>query len=75
VQTNLSNAKDPENHRNYNRTAIKDRQREPKAYKANIIRIIRYLICLKKRGSIKSESNAINSGSDIKSRSKVAAGL
>jgi hypothetical protein len=55
--------------------AIEDGQREPKAYKANIMRIIRHLICLKKRRSIKLRSNAINGGSDIRSGFKVAAGL
>jgi hypothetical protein len=75
VQTNLSNIKDFKNHGNYNRTAIKDKRREPEAYKANIIRIIRHLIYFKKRGSIKSESNTINNKSDIKSRFKAAAGL
>jgi hypothetical protein len=55
--------------------AIEDGRREPKAYKANIIRIMRYLICLKKCKSIKLGFNAINSESDIRSRSKVAAGL
>ena len=75
MQTNLGNIKDPKNHRNYNGTAIEDRRREPKAYKANIIRIIRHPICFKKRRSIKLGSNTIDSGSDIKSRSKAAAGL
>ena len=75
MQTNLGNIKDLKNHRNYNRIIIKDRQREPKAYKANIIRIIRHLICSKKRKSTKLRSNAVNSGSDIKSGSKAAAGL
>jgi hypothetical protein len=75
VQTNLGNIKDSKNHRNYNRTAIKDGRREPKAYKANTMRIIRHLICPKKRGSTKLESNAIDDGSDIRSRFKTAAGL
>jgi hypothetical protein len=75
VQTNLNNAKDPKNHRNYNRTAIKDGRREPEAYKANIIRIIRHLIYPKKRKSTKLRSNTINNRSDIKSESKVMAGL
>ena len=67
--------KDPKNHGNYNRIAIKDGRREPKAYKANIIRIIRHLICFKKRGSIKSGFNTIDNGSNIRSGSKAAAGL
>jgi hypothetical protein len=75
VQINLGDVKDLKNHGNYNRTAIKDGQREPKAYKANIIRIIRHLICFEKRRSIKLGSNVIDSGSDIRSRSKAAAGL
>ena len=54
---------------------MKDGWREPKAYKANIIRIIRYLICPKKRGSIKLRSNTIDGKSDIRSRFKAAAGL
>jgi hypothetical protein len=72
---NLGNTKDPKNHGNYNRTAIEDGRREPKAYKANIMRIIRHLICLKKRGSTELGSDAVNSGSDIRSRSEAAAGL
>jgi hypothetical protein len=75
VRTNLSNIKDLENYRNYNRTAIKDGWQEPKAYKANIIRIIRYLICLKKHKSIKLKSNIIDNRSDIRSGFKAAAGL
>jgi hypothetical protein len=75
VQINLGDIKDPKNHGNYNRMAIKDRRREPKAYKANIIRIIRYLICPKKRGSTKSGSNTIDNRSDIRSGSKAAARL
>jgi hypothetical protein len=75
VRTNLSDVRDPKNHGNYNGMAIEDGRREPKAYKANIIRIMRYLICPKKRGSTKSESDAIDGGSDIRSGSKVVAGL
>ena len=67
--------KDPKNHGNYNGTAIEDGRREPKAYKANIIRIIRHPICPKKRRSTKSGSNTIDGKSDIKSGSKAAAGL
>ena len=55
--------------------AIKDGRREPEAYKANIIRIIRHLICPKKRRSTKLGSNIINNRSDIKSGSKAAARL
>jgi hypothetical protein len=75
VRINLGDAKDPKNHRNYNGTAIEDGRREPKAYKANIIRIIRHLICPKKRGSTELGSSAIDGESDIRSGSKVAAGL
>jgi hypothetical protein len=75
VRINLGDIKDSKNHGNYNKTAIKDGWREPKAYKANIIRIIRHLICLKKRRSIKLGSSAIDGGSDIRSGSKAAAGL
>jgi hypothetical protein len=75
VQINLSNAKDPKNHGNYNGMAIKDGRREPEAYKANTIRIMRYLICPEKRGSTKSGSNTIDGGSDIRSGSEAAAGL
>ena len=75
VQTNLSNVKDLKNHGNYNKTAIEDGRREPKAYKANTIRIIRHLIYSKKYKSIKSGFNTINNRSDIKSRFKAAAGL
>jgi hypothetical protein len=55
--------------------AIEDEWREPEAYKVNIIRIIRHLICLKKRGSTELGSNTIDGGSDIRSGSKAAAGL
>ena len=72
---NLGNIKDPKNHGNYNRIVIKDRRWKPKAYKANIIRIIRHLICSKKRKSIELGSNTIDNGSDIKSGFKAAAGL
>ena len=75
MRINLSNVKDLKNHGNYNRTAIEDGWREPKAYKANIIRIIRYLIYLKKRKSIKLRSNTIDNKSDIRNRFKATAGL
>ena len=75
VRTNLGDIKDPKNHGNYNRTAIEDGRREPKAYKANIMRIIRHLICPEKRGSTKLRFNAVNSRSDIRSGSKAAVGL
>ena len=75
MRTNLGDVKDPKNHGNYNRTAIEDGRREPKAYKANIMRIIRHLICPEKRRSTELGSNAINSGSDIRSRFKAVAGL
>ena len=54
---------------------MKDGWREPKAYKANIIRIIRHLICPKKRRSTELGSNTMDSGSDIRSGSEAAAGL
>jgi hypothetical protein len=41
VRIKMGDIKDLKSNRNYSRTTIKDRQREPKAYKANIIRIIR----------------------------------
>ena len=72
---NLGNIKDPKNHGNYNGTAIKDGRQELKAYKANIIRIIRHLICPKKCKSTKLEFNTIDNRSDIRSRFKVMAGL
>jgi hypothetical protein len=54
---------------------MEDRRREPEAYKANTMRIIRHPIYPKKRGSTKLGSNAVDGGSDIRSRSKAAAGL
>jgi hypothetical protein len=75
VRTNLSNIKDLKNHGNYNRTAIENGRREPKAYKANIIRIIRHLIYSKKHKSIKLRSNTIDSRSNIRSGFKAAARL
>jgi hypothetical protein len=71
----LGNTKDPKNHRNYNGIAMEDRRREPKAYKANIMRIMRYLICLEKYRSTKLGSNTINGRSNIRSGFKAAAGL
>jgi hypothetical protein len=75
VRTNLGYIKDPKNHKNYNRIAIKDKRREPKAYKANTIRIIRHLIYPKKRKSTKLGSNIIDSKSNIKSGFKAVARL
>ena len=75
VRTNLGDAKDPENHGNYNGTAMEDGRREPKAYEANTMRIMRHLICPEKRGSTELGSGAIDGESDIRSGSKVAAGL
>jgi hypothetical protein len=75
VQTNLGDIKDPKNHGNYNGTAIEDGRREPKAYKANIIRIIRHLICPEKYRSTELGSNTVDSGSNIRSGSEAAAGL
>ena len=54
---------------------IKDRKRELKVYKANIMRIIRHLICFKKYKDIKSRSDIINNGSDIKSGFKATTRL
>ena len=50
---------------------MEDGQQEPKAYKANIIRIIRHLICPKKYKSIKLRFNIIDNRSNIKSKSKI----
>ena len=54
---------------------MEDGQREPKAYKANIMRIIRHLICPEKCGSTELGSNTIDGESDNRSRSEAAAGL
>ena len=75
MRIKVGDVKDFENNRNYKGMTIKDRKRELKVYKANIMRIIRYLIYSKKRGSTKLRSNTINGGSDIRSGSKAAAGL
>jgi hypothetical protein len=44
MRTNLGDVKDPKNHGNYNRTAIEDGRREPEAYEANTMRIMRHPI-------------------------------
>ena len=75
VRTNLGDAKDPENHGNYNGTAMEDGRREPEAYEANTMRIMRHPICPEKRGSTESGSDAVDGGSDIRSGSEAAAGL
>ena len=75
VRTNVGDVKDPKNHGNYNGTAIEDKRREPKAYKANMMRIIRHLIYPKKHRSTELESNAVNGGSNIRSWFKAAAGV
>jgi hypothetical protein len=75
VRINLGDVKDSENHRNYNGMAIEDGRRELKAYEANTMRIIRHLICPKKRRSTKLGFNTMDGGSDIRSGSKAAAGL
>jgi hypothetical protein len=43
-----------------------------KAYKANITRVIRHLALIRRRRSIKLRPNTIDSGSNIRSRSKMA---
>jgi len=63
----VNDIKNSENNRNYKRMTIKDEKRELKAYKVNMMRIIRHLICLKKYKDIKSRFNIINNESDIKS--------
>jgi hypothetical protein len=70
VRIKVGDVKDFENNRNYKGMTIEDRKRELKVYKANIMRIIRHLICLKEYKNIESRFNIINSGSDIKSRFK-----
>jgi hypothetical protein len=72
VYTKVGDIKDLKSNGNYNRTTIEDRQREPEAYKANIIRIIRQLLCPGRRGDTKSGFGAIDSRSDIRSGSKAA---
>ena len=67
MRIKVSDIKDFKNNGNYKRTTIKDRRREPEAYKVNMMRIIRHLICLKKYKDIKLRSDIINNGSDIKS--------
>jgi hypothetical protein len=73
VQAKVGNIKDPKSNGNYSGTTIKDGQREPEAYKANIIRIIRQPLCLKRRRDTELGSSAIDGKSDIRSRSEAAA--
>ena len=70
MRIKVGDVKDFENNRNYKGMTIKDRKRELKVYKANIMRIIRHLICFKKYKNIESRFNIINNGSDIKSKFK-----
>jgi hypothetical protein len=69
----MGDIKDLKSNRNYSGITIEDGQQEPKAYKANIIRIIRQLLCPRRRGDTKLGSGAIDGESDIRSRSKAAA--
>jgi hypothetical protein len=75
VRAKVGDTKDPKSNGNYSGTTIEDRQREPEAYKANIIRIIRQPLYPKRRRDTKLRSSAINSESNIRSRSEAAAML
>ena len=66
MRIKVGDVKDFENNRNYKGMTIKDRKRELKVYKANIMRIIRHLICFKEYKNIELRFDIINSGSDIK---------
>jgi hypothetical protein len=70
----VGKVENPENNRNY-KIVIEARRRKSEAYKANIRRRIRRLICYRRHKSNKLGSNGVGSRSDIKSRSKAAARL
>ena len=52
--------------------AIEDGQWKFEVYKVNIMKIIRHLICFKRRRDIESKPDIINNKSDIKSKFKTA---
>jgi hypothetical protein len=70
----VGKAENPKSNRNY-KIVIKAGRRKSEAYKANIRRRIRRLICYKRHKSSKSGSDKVGSRSDIKSKSKAAARL
>jgi hypothetical protein len=70
----VGEVENPENNRNY-KIAIEAGQRKSKAYKANIRRRMRCLICYRRYKSSELGSNGVDSRSDIRSRSKAAARL
>jgi hypothetical protein len=70
----VSKVENPENNGNY-KTAIEAKQYKSEAYKANIRRRIRRLIYYGRHKSNKSESDGVDSESNIRSRSKAVARL
>jgi hypothetical protein len=70
----VGKVENPKNNRNY-KIVIKAGQYKSKAYKANIRRRIRRLICYRRHKSNKLGFNKVDSRSNIKSRSKMAARL
>jgi hypothetical protein len=75
MRMKVDDIKDFKNNRNYKGIIIKDGKRELKAYKANTMRIMRHLICLKEYKDTESRSDIINNGSNIKSRFKATTKL
>jgi hypothetical protein len=70
----VDEVENPKNNGNY-KTVIEAGRRKSEAYKANIRRRIRRLICHGRYKSSKLGSNEVSNKSNIKSRSKVAARL
>jgi hypothetical protein len=70
----VGKVENPKNNGNY-KTAIEARRHKSKAYKANIRRRIRRLICYRRHKNSKSGSDEVGNRNDIKSRSKAVARL
>jgi hypothetical protein len=70
----VGEVKNPKNNGNYE-IAIEAGRYKSKAYKANMRRRIRRLICYRRYKSSKSGSDGVGSRSNIRSKSKAAARL
>jgi hypothetical protein len=70
----IGEVENPKNNGNY-KTAIEARRRKSKAYKANIRRRIRRLICYRRHKNSELGSNGVDNKSNIRNGFKVAARL
>jgi hypothetical protein len=71
-QTKVGDAKDLKNNRNYNKTTIERQGQRFKAYKANIIRVIKHLALIGRQRSIKLRLNTVDNRSNIRSGFEMA---